>query len=510
MKTNGSQLKIGIILNYINLIIGNLIPIFYTPIMLSLLGQNEYGLYKLASSVTSYLSLISMGLGSAVSRYLIKASTEDGKEAEERVLGLFVTIFRIIAIAALFVGTMLTRSLHLWYAESLSPDELARMKVIVFVLVCNMSISFAVSPYMSVVTTHERFLFTQGANIVSTCMGPLLNLAVLFFGGRSIEMAVSSLVLNVLVQFAYLCYVRRSIGIRPNYRNMPTNLMKEILRFSFWVFVANVVGQLYNATDTVMIGAVPALATVGTAVYSVGATFNNIVFSLTTGVSSLISPKTNKMVFSGASRQELTDLAIRVGRIQGYIIALIVSGFIAFGKPFIAFYAGEGYEDAYWVAVFMMVPNMIPLVQSVCLSVIVAQNKHRFRSLVYLCIAITNVIGTWFMMHKYGIIGAALVTGLSVVAGQGVIMNWYYHKKTALDMVRFWKSVAVLYLIPTGMCIATLLLSCRIDFYRLPIMLTGIVVYTIIYCVLNWFLMMDQYEKSILTEPFHKIIKRKG
>ena len=68
MAQEKSQLKIGIVLNYVNMILGNLIPIFYTPIMLTLLGQSEYGLYKLASSVTSYLSLISMGLGSAITR----------------------------------------------------------------------------------------------------------------------------------------------------------------------------------------------------------------------------------------------------------------------------------------------------------------------------------------------------------------------------------------------------------------------------------------------------------
>ena len=82
MKQKKSQLKTGIVLNYVNMILGNLIPIFYTPIMLSLLGQSEYGLYKLSSSVTSYLSLISMGLGSAITRYLIKAHEEHGKEAE--------------------------------------------------------------------------------------------------------------------------------------------------------------------------------------------------------------------------------------------------------------------------------------------------------------------------------------------------------------------------------------------------------------------------------------------
>ena len=62
MAQEKSQLKVGIVLNYVNMILGNLIPIFYTPVMLTLLGQSEYGLYKLASSVTSYLSLISMDL----------------------------------------------------------------------------------------------------------------------------------------------------------------------------------------------------------------------------------------------------------------------------------------------------------------------------------------------------------------------------------------------------------------------------------------------------------------
>ena len=43
MQKEKSQLKIGIVLNYLNMAMGTLIPIFYTPIMLQLLGQNEYG-----------------------------------------------------------------------------------------------------------------------------------------------------------------------------------------------------------------------------------------------------------------------------------------------------------------------------------------------------------------------------------------------------------------------------------------------------------------------------------
>ena len=62
---------------------------------------------------------------------------------------------------------------------------------------------------------------------------------------------------------------------------------------------------------------------------------------------------------------------------------------------------------------------MIPLIQSVCLNVIMAQNKHKFRSLVHLAVAIGNVIGTWFLMQVMGVVGAALMTGITLVIGHG-------------------------------------------------------------------------------------------
>ena len=143
MQQDRSQLKIGIILNYINIGLGNLIPIFYTPIMLTLLGQSEYGLYKLSSSVTSYLSLISLGIGSAVTRYLIKYRAEGDKDGEEKILGLFMIIFQIIAVAAFVIGVILTLNLDIWYGNSLTNTQLARMQILVFLMVCNMAISFS-------------------------------------------------------------------------------------------------------------------------------------------------------------------------------------------------------------------------------------------------------------------------------------------------------------------------------------------------------------------------------
>lgn len=506
MEQKKSQLKIGIILNYVNMILGNMIPVFYTPIMLRLLGQNEYGLYKLSASVTSYLSLISLGIGSAVTRYIIKAYTQDGKDAEEKVLGLFMIIFQFIAGVTLIAGIILSFKIDIWYGGALSYGELKIMRYLVFIMACNTALSFSLTPYVSEVNAHERFVFLQCMNIISTCIVPIANLIVLFMGFASIGMAVSSLALGLFTRCLYLYYVRKNLGIKAQYRDLPTNMLREILVFSFWIFVANVVNQLYNTTDTVMIGTIPALAATGVAIYNVGATFNNIIFSVTIGVSSLLTPKSNKMVFAGASNEELTDWSIKIGRLQGYIFCLVASGFVAFGRPFIDFYAGSGYKEAYWVAVFMIIPNMIPMVQSVCLSIIVAQNKHKFRSLVYLGIAISNVIGTWFLMKVWGIVGAAFMTGLATIIGQGFTMNWYYWKKIKLEIGRFWKEVGVLYIVPVALCSITLFLSNIVNFYSVPIMLGGIVIYTILYCLLNYIFILNGYEKDLIWSPLKKIL----
>ena len=74
-------------------------------------------------------------------------------------------------------------------------------------------------------------------------------------------------------------------------------------------------------------------------------------------------------------------------------------------------------------------------------------------------------------------------------------------------MFRFWKNVGKIYIIPIIMCVITLEISRYVDFYNLPVLLFGIVLYTIVYCFLNWALVMNDYEKDLLCVPFQKVFR---
>ena len=500
-----NQVRLGAVMSYINMAIGSLIPMFYTPIMLELLGQNEYGLFKLASSVTSYLSLISFGIGSAVVRYFTKYIAEGDKEGEENIYGLFNIIFSIIAAVTVFCGVVISLSLHLFYSNSLDESQLFEMRILVVVLTINMALTFLCSPQNAAVTSHEKFVFLQIINILTTVITPVVNLIALFMGFKSIGLVVSSLLLNIVIRIAYACYINRILKLKPRYNNLPKHLIKEILLFSFWIFLSNVVNQLHSATDTMIIGAIPALATVGVAVYNIGATFNSMIMNFSTGLLSTLTPKVNKLVFSNKTKTELTDLMIRVGRLQCYIVSLICTGFIVFGRQFIKLWAGDGYEESYWVALVTMIPACIPLIQNVAYNVIVAMNKHRFRSILYLITSVVNVALTIPATYYFGVIGASLMTGICSIAGSLVTMNIYYYKKIGLEIPRFWKSVANIYVAPIVMCCLSLLLSCFVDFYSPLLLIVGIITYTVVFCLINWFFVMNDYEKDIFRGPILKI-----
>ena len=125
-----NELRAGVMLSYINLAIGTIIPLIYTPIMLRVLGQGEYGLYSLSNSVIGYLSLLSFGLGSTIVRYVSKYRAEKNKEMEEKTIGLFIVLYLIFAILVLICGFIIYNNISFFFGNSLTVQEIQKMKIL--------------------------------------------------------------------------------------------------------------------------------------------------------------------------------------------------------------------------------------------------------------------------------------------------------------------------------------------------------------------------------------------
>lgn len=501
-----NQLRSGVILSYLNLGISSLIPFFYTPVMLRMLGQEEYGLYSLANSVISYLTLLSFGFGSTIIRYISKYRVENNKTAVEKTFGFFLSVYIFLGLLVMAAGLILANNTEFIFHRGLSIGEINTLHTLILIMSFNTMISFPISVFSSIIVSYERYVFRKLVDMISTIAAPIFNLIALYLGFASVGMALTSTILQFLMLPINVFYCLKVLRITPKLSKISPSLVKEMLGFSFYVFIGTIVDLLFWSTDKVILGMLASSTAV--AIYNVGGTFNNMVINLSTSISGVLTPKITGMVTNNVSSNQLTELFIRVGRLQYLIVALIVSGFTVFGQAFIRLWAGNNYTDSYWIAILTMFPLCIPLIQNTGLSIVVAQNKHKFRSLTYLVIAILNVISTYLIVPYLGGIGAALCSGATYIIGQGFIMNIYYYKKTGIDIPVFWKNIGKMSIVPGIMFVVGLLLKLNSKLNNWFSFFTGVVIFTLVYSFAMYTFCMNEYERNLIIKPL-LVIKNK-
>lgn len=501
-----NELRMGTLLSYVNLGIGSVIPLVYTPIMLRILTQSEYGLYSLANSIIGYLSLLSFGFGTAMIRYITKYKVENDKEGEQNLIGLFIFIYSILAIIVFISGWILAFNSGKLFSNGLSIKEVNELKILIIIMTVNTATIFPTSVFSAITIAHEKFVFRKCTDIFSTIIIPVLNIIVLVLGLKSIGLAISAYIGQIIIVFINFFYCLKRLKIKPKFSNMPFTLMKELISFSGFVFLGSIVDMLYWSTDKVLIGAM--MGTTAVAIYNIGGTFNNIIQQLSVGISGVLVPKITGMVFSECSSKELSELFIKIGRLQYIIVSLIVTGFIVFGKQFIMFIAGQGYEKSYYVALLTMIPLSIPLIQNTGLNIITAQNKLKFRSIVYLIVAIVNVISTAICIRYWGIIGAAFCSCVAFTIGNGIIINIYYSRVIGLHIAEFWKNILSMSLAPFSMVFIGFFINSIFQIDKVYNFFVGVIIYTILYMIIMLKSGMNEYEKDIILQPFNIIYKK--
>lgn len=499
-----NELKAGAILSYVNLALSCIIPLVYTPIMLRLLGQSEYGLYSIANSVISYLSLLSFGMGTAVIRYVTMYRAQNDVQGVERTAGTFVKIYAFLALLVCLTGVFLTFISGNVFSEGLSTTEISRLRILICIMTISVAASFLTSVFASVVIAYEKYIFSKLLDIASTAILPVINLFILYLGRGSIGLAFVGLLFQITYLLIFILYCTSRLKIRPRFAKAPEGFLREVWSFSAFVFLSSIVDLLYWSTDKVLIGA--RLGTAATAVYNIGGTFTSMLQNMSGAISNVFGTRVTTMVVTKKTPHELSDLLIRIGRLQYLVISLILSGYIVFGQVFIYFWAGENYQDTYWVALVTMIPLSIPLIENIAYNVIVAQNKHQFRAIIYVIIAIANIISTYLILPVFGIIGAAVCTGIAFLVGNGIVMNFYYARVTKLEIYRFWKNILRMSIVPVVLIIIGLpLVSKLFKPANLFAFLIEVVIYTIIFCISSWCVSMNNYEKNLIKELIGKI-----
>lgn len=504
------QKKAGVVLSYISQGVLAVSTLIYTPVMLRLLGQSEYGLYQLVYSVVAYLGLLSFGFSSSYIRYYsrFKAKNQDAEIAGLN--GMFMLIFLVISGICLICGGIMILNIKGIFAAGLTVTEYKTARRLMVLMVFNLAVTFPNSVFECFTMAQERFLFQRMLIFLQNLLNPFLTLPLLLLGYGSIGMVLITTILTIGRFAANIWFCLFKLHIKFNFHRFQISFLKEIWIFTFFIFLNQMIDQANWNVDKFLLGRLSGTGAV--AIYGLGGQINTMYVQLSSSVSSVFIPKVNRIVAESDDSKELTKLFTKIGRIQFVILGLVLSGFIFLGKPFMTFWGGKEYIQSYYVALFLIIPVTVPLIQNLGLEIQRAKNMHKTRSIVYSVIAAANILISIPMIQWIGPIGAAIGTAVALCAGNIIFMNWYYHKRIKIDIIYFWKSILSFlpaFLMP---CATGILILLFVKIEHIVQLGAAVVLYAGIYSISMWKWGLNREEKQLLlsVRPGRKSRKTKG
>lgn len=492
-----NERKYGAMLSYINIFLKNGVNFLYIPFLLKYVGQEDYGLFQMTNSTIVSLSLLSMGFSSAYVRFYMRYKHSKNEQDDIiKLNGFYLILFSLISILSLILGGLLVINVQNIFGDALSYNQVMLTRMLMIVLVLNVSLAFISSVFDSNIIVNQKFVFQQSRQLAQTILAPLLAVPLVLVGYGVLSIVIVQTFITILFLVLNIHYCLTKLEMKFQFKGIPKYYLKDIGIFSFFIFLNQVVDMVNNNVPNFILGTTVGAAEVAT--FSIAIQIKNIFFMLSVSLSSIFVPKVNELVSKNSDKKILTDLMIKVGRVQMAILFFILGGFIVVGKYFIVLWAGSQNKLAYTLVLLMVIPALTPLCQNIGIEIQRAYNKHIFRSVSYVIFAIVNIIITILGTKYYGLIGASFGYIVSLVCANGLLMNWYYEKKMGLDMKKYWSSV-ILTLIPFCISVLIGMLLQRVIPINSLVSFFGIgIIYCLIYIVIYTLFIANKTEKNIL------------
>ena len=502
-----NQIRAGVVLNYVVIGLNALVGLLYTPYMLRMMGQSEYGLYSIAASIIAYLTIMDFGFGNAIIRYTAKFRAEGRTDEQASMFGMFSLLYMAIGVMALIVGGVVCLNVENLFGETMSAQELSRATIILAIMTVNLALSFPMGIYGFIITAYEDFVFQKTLNIIRILLNTAVMVCLLHFGYKAVAMVVVQTVFNVLTFVANWLYCRRKIRIRFSFRGFRWDFMREVALYSLWIFLNAIMEQFYWSTGQFVLGVFS--GTVAVAILSVAIQLKNMYYSFSTAISSVFLPRVTAMIAQGSSDDNISDLFVKVGRIQYIVISFIIVLFIVFGQSFIRIWAGESYAESYVITLLFMLSTMVPLIQNMGITILQARNELKYRSILILIVSVISLVVSIPMAKMFGAQGFAWVVSIAVLLGHGLLLNIYYQRKIHIDIIRFWKEIGKMSIWPILAVVIGLVSIRYFDMNDLRQLTMMIAIYSIVYVAVLYKASINRDEREMISKMILAICRRR-
>lgn len=495
--------KQALVLSYLAMLFNTLAAIFLTPLLLKLLGVDQYGLYQMIYSVGGYILVLDLGMATVMVRYISEYRAKKDKIGEQNFAGMMSVIVVIIATAMAIIGLIVDRNLEGIF-QTLSTSEYSTSHTMFAIMIIQFVITVFSHFYSGIIQAYERFFLSRTINLVQIIIAFGLTLLLVKLGMGPVGIVLANLIVIILRFLINAYYVHFVLKFKIKLHKWNHFVMKTAFGLMIAILLQSLIGMVNQGADKTILGIMSTKTDV--AIYSVSASILTLFNTIPSAISGMFQPQVVRLIIHGATKSQLTDLVIRVGRWQFILTGAMLAGFILFGNDFFTLWVGDKMNGALAITLIIMPFNMIPLIQTVCLSILNAYDKRLYRSLILIVVAVVNIILTVILVGYIGIYGAPVGTAISYFVGHGVLMNIYYSKKIKLEVGKMFKEIfskTLPSLIITSLIVSPLILWVKVGIIPFTIKVST---FLLVYGAVLYAWGFNKEERGIVRSAVNRIV----
>lgn len=406
---------------YALIVVEMAIGLLLLPFNLKYFGEAHYGLWILLGSVTTHFSLLEMGSGSAMVKFVAQyRALKDGRAINE-IASSMVVMFGVIGVVT--YGLIAAVALNLEHLFTISAEQAALGQWILLLIGVHVTANFPFSAYGGVTGGFQRYDINNRVAMVTTVVTALINVAVVLAGGTLIMLVASTTAVRLAAYFVYASNAHRvfpELDVRPSLFRKAR--VREVMGFSAYTTGIDWANKLNYQLDQIVIGAF--LGPIAVAAWAPAERIVAGIQRLTNQMNGVLFPL---MVDSDATHHQprLQQILVEGTRFSLAAVLPVSAAVFVLADPLIRVWLGSKADElaaAIPVLQILTVAVAFRVGNATGTTLLKGTGKHRLLAGVNLATGAVNVALSAALISTFGLTGVAYGTLLPIAAAAALVL----------------------------------------------------------------------------------------
>ncbi len=382
------------------------IRFFLTPFILYKLGDIQFGLLALISSIVGQGQLLDLGIRAALTKFVSEHHSQGNYEHARQLVATSLRLYCGLGFLALLFAAILAPAFP--YLFNVPRGDQATSTIVVLLMGLQVALTLPGAAPAAVLWGMHKYHLVNALIMISTVLSSAMTVAVLLAGGGLVAMIAAYIPITFLMMPVGMLLLRRvAPELYPRWHDGRRELFRSILSFSGSTFIIESAYSLQMKTDEIIIGAMLPVSAVTP--YSIASRLSALPQTVAEQTVGVFLPLASELQAQG-NLERLRSLYLVGSRLTlavGLCLSIIL---ITLAQPLLTLWVGAKYSQHAAIVTILTLAGFAEISHWVGGTILQGIARHRNLSIAYVCAAVANIGLSILLVRSYGLIGVALGT----------------------------------------------------------------------------------------------------